>query len=159
MKQVSPRRGILAREPRRLEGNWNENQAHWALHCGLWTSSAYGTSTATSWVQRLRRTGHGGVFMTLGDNCDRRVRPPTPQRAAGEPGGLFHRIRGGTTGAEGRLLRFADNEVPISHCVDHISQRSITCRPDGNRLEIYYEVPNALSLYPRAGRPGHAASR
>ena len=41
-----------------------------------------------------------------------------------------------------------DHNVDISHCTDHISQRSIYfADPDGNRLEIYYEVPDALERY------------
>ena len=38
--------------------------------------------------------------------------------------------------------------MPISHCVDHISQRSIYfADPDGNRLEVYYEMPDALQRF------------
>jgi catechol-2,3-dioxygenase len=41
-----------------------------------------------------------------------------------------------------------EHDVPISHCTDHVSQRSIYFNdPDGNRLEIYFEVPDALRRY------------
>jgi hypothetical protein len=34
--------------------------------------------------------------------------------------------------------------------MDHVSQKSIYFRdPDGNMLEIYYELPNALGLFLR----------
>jgi catechol-2,3-dioxygenase len=65
--------------------------------------------------------------------------------------GLFHIAFevGSYRALKDAYVALVDNEVPISHCVDHISQRSIYFSdPDGNRLEIYYEVPNALSLYP-----------
>ena len=46
-----------------------------------------------------------------------------------------------------------DHDVPISHCTDHVSQRSIYfADPDGNRLEIYFEVPDALRRYAIEGR-------
>ena len=45
------------------------------------------------------------------------------------------------------------HEVAISHCTDHVSQRSIYfADPDGNRLEIYYEVPDARHALPRRPR-------
>lgn len=42
--------------------------------------------------------------------------------------------------------------VPIARALDHVSQKSIYFHdPDGNTLEIYYELPNALELF-RQGR-------
>jgi catechol 2,3-dioxygenase len=40
----------------------------------------------------------------------------------------------------------------VVRVVDHVSQKSIYFHdPDGNRLEIYYELPNALEMF-RQGR-------
>src|SRR6266404_5916061 len=39
--------------------------------------------------------------------------------------------------------------VEIERAIDHVCQRSLYYTdPDGNGLEIYYEMPNALSLFP-----------
>ena len=52
-----------------------------------------------------------------------------------------------------RLDALIEHAVPISHCTDHVSQRSIYFNdPDGNRLEIYFEVPDALRRYAVEGR-------
>ena len=41
------------------------------------------------------------------------------------------------------------NGVEIQRAVDHVCQRSFYFTdPDGNGLEIYYEMPGALSLFP-----------
>jgi catechol-2,3-dioxygenase len=41
------------------------------------------------------------------------------------------------------------NDVEVQRAVDHICQRSIYFTdPDGNGLEIYYEMPRALELFP-----------
>jgi catechol 2,3-dioxygenase len=40
----------------------------------------------------------------------------------------------------------------VVRAIDHVSQKSIYFHdPDGNRLEIYYELPNAPELF-REGR-------
>jgi catechol 2,3-dioxygenase len=99
---------------------------------------------------------HGGVFMTLGDNfhtIDVFGHPDAANAPQPNPNqvGLFHIAFevGSYQALKDAYCTLVDNEVPISHCTDHISQRSIYfADPDGNRLEIYYEVPNALSLYP-----------
>jgi len=45
-----------------------------------------------------------------------------------------------------------ENGIPIVRAVDHVSQKSIYFHdPDGNYLEIYYELPNAAELF-REGR-------
>src|SRR5262249_38475349 len=39
--------------------------------------------------------------------------------------------------------------VDITNATNHVNQRSIYFRdPDGNGMEIYYEVPRALELFP-----------
>jgi catechol-2,3-dioxygenase len=45
--------------------------------------------------------------------------------------------------------------VEISRATNHINQRSFYfADPDGNTLEIYYELPHALELFPE-GRDDH----
>jgi catechol-2,3-dioxygenase len=42
-----------------------------------------------------------------------------------------------------------EHGVVIERAMDHINQRSIYFQdPDGNRLEIYYEMPGALQRFP-----------
>lgn len=42
-----------------------------------------------------------------------------------------------------------EHGVPIERAIDHVNQRSIYFSdPDGNRLEIYYEMPSALERFP-----------
>jgi hypothetical protein len=42
-----------------------------------------------------------------------------------------------------------EHRIEIQRAVDHVCQRSVYFTdPDGNGLEIYYEMPNALSLFP-----------
>lgn len=42
-----------------------------------------------------------------------------------------------------------EHSVEIDRAVDHVNQRSIYfLDPDGNRLEIYYEMPGALQRFP-----------
>ena len=43
-----------------------------------------------------------------------------------------------------------EHAVPISRTIDHVSQKSIYFNdPDGNTLEIYYELPDALEIFAR----------
>ena len=99
---------------------------------------------------------HGGVFMTLGDTyhtLDIAQHPspsdaPHPQR--GQMGLVHIAFRVGTyaalRGADSHLLK---NGVEILRAVDHLNQRSLYfADPDGNGLEIYYELPGALKLFP-----------
>ena len=47
------------------------------------------------------------------------------------------------------------NGVEILRATNHINQRSFYfADPDGNTLEIYYELPHALELFPE-GREDH----
>jgi len=40
--------------------------------------------------------------------------------------------------------------VEVTRSIDHVSQKSIYFNdPDGNTLEIYYELPNALAMFAR----------
>ncbi len=98
---------------------------------------------------------HGGTFMTLGDNFHTIDVFPTPDvESAQKPKtgqvGLFH-IAFEVARYEDLKDAYAtliEHKVPISHCTDHVSQRSIYFNdPDGNRLEVYFEVPDALRRY------------
>jgi catechol-2,3-dioxygenase len=43
-----------------------------------------------------------------------------------------------------------EHAVPISRTIDHVSQKSVYFNdPDGNTLEIYYELPDALEIFAR----------
>ena len=43
-----------------------------------------------------------------------------------------------------------EHGVPISRTIDHVSQKSVYFNdPDGNTLEIYYELPDALAIFAR----------
>jgi catechol 2,3-dioxygenase len=43
-----------------------------------------------------------------------------------------------------------EHDVAISRTIDHVSQKSIYFNdPDGNTLEIYYELPDALEIFAR----------
>jgi len=43
-----------------------------------------------------------------------------------------------------------EHGVEISRTIDHVSQKSIYFNdPDGNTLEIYYELPDALEIFAR----------
>jgi catechol-2,3-dioxygenase len=43
-----------------------------------------------------------------------------------------------------------EHAVPISRTIDHVSQKSIYFNdPDGNTLEIYFELPDALEIFAR----------
>jgi catechol-2,3-dioxygenase len=91
---------------------------------------------------------HGGTFMTLGENFHTIDVFPTPdaanaQKPANGQVGLFHIA---FEVAEYRDLKGAyqsllDHNVDISHCTDHVSQRSIYfADPDGNRVELYCDM-------------------
>lgn len=99
---------------------------------------------------------HGGVFMTLGDGFHTLdiTQHPTPQDAAwperGQLGLVHIAFKVGSYAAlreaYAHLLKVG---VEIQRATDHVCQRSVYFNdPDGNGLEIYYEMPNALSLFP-----------
>ncbi|MGH7100567.1 MAG: VOC family protein [Stellaceae bacterium] len=99
---------------------------------------------------------HGGVFMTLGDNfhtLDLGQHPapesaPRPQRGQI---GLVHiafqvASYAGLRDAYRHLLA---SNVTVLRAANHVNQRSFYFDdPDGNTLEIYYELPRALELFP-----------
>ena len=99
---------------------------------------------------------HGGVFMTLGDGfhtIDITQHPAAREASRPVTGGLGL-VHIAFKVASYAALRDAyahllDSGVEIQRAVDHICQRSIYFTdPDGNGLEIYYEMPNALALFP-----------
>ncbi len=102
---------------------------------------------------------HGGVFMALegqGHTVDlfpvQNLRNG-PARRAGRCGRSSRRLsraeRGRAGGCLLHLARARDSDRPRR---DHVSQKSIYFHdPDGNYLEIYYELPNAPELF-REGR-------
>jgi catechol 2,3-dioxygenase-like lactoylglutathione lyase family enzyme len=99
---------------------------------------------------------HGGVFMTLGDGFHTidLTQHAAPQQARRPERGELGLVHIAFKVASYPALRDAyvhllANGVEIQRALDHVCQRSIYFTdPDGNGLEIYYEMPNALSLFP-----------
>src|SRR5260370_25343557 len=99
---------------------------------------------------------HGGVFMTLGDGFHTIdiTQHPAPQGAARPERGGLGLVHIAFKVASYAALRDAyahllASGVEIQRAIDHVCQRSLYFTdPDGNDLEIYYEMPNALSLFP-----------
>jgi catechol-2,3-dioxygenase len=99
---------------------------------------------------------HGGVFMTLGDNfhtLDIGQHPspqdaPRPQR--GQIGVAHIAFQVGSYAAlRDAYSHLVRNGVEIMRAANHVNQRSFYFSdPDGNTLEIYYELPHALQLFP-----------
>jgi len=99
---------------------------------------------------------HGGVFMTLGDGFHALdiIQHPVPTDATRPERGQLGLVHiafkvdsyAALRDAYGHLLA---KGVEIQRAVDHVCQRSIYFTdPDSNGLEIYFEMPNALSLFP-----------
>ena len=99
---------------------------------------------------------HGGVFMTLGDGFHTIdiTQHPAPKDAAPPQRGQLGLVHIAFKVASYAALREAyahllQSGVEIQRATDHICQRSLYFTdPDGNGLEIYYEMPNALHLFP-----------
>lgn len=97
---------------------------------------------------------HGGVFMTLGDGFHTIDLTQAPEGAAQPERGQRGLVHIAFKVASYAALREAyahllDRGVEIQRAVDHVCQRSVYFTdPDGNGLEIYYEMPNALALFP-----------
>ena len=99
---------------------------------------------------------HGGVFMTLGDGfhtIDITQHPAPKDAAAPQRGqlGLVHiAFKVGSYAAlREAYAHLLQQGVEIQRATDHVCQRSLYFTdPDGNGLEIYYEMPRALELFP-----------
>jgi catechol-2,3-dioxygenase len=98
--------------------------------------------------------------MTLGENFHtidvfQAPDPTNAQKPVAGQVGLFHIAFevAEYAGLKDAYSALIEHGVEISHCTDHVSQRSIYfADPDGNRLEIYFEVPDALRRYAVEGR-------
>lgn len=98
---------------------------------------------------------HGGVFMTLGEDFHTLDLVQHPDAKADAPGagrlGVAHvAFQVGSYEALRDAYRaLLEHGVEIGRAMDHVNQRSIYFSdPDGNRLEIYYEMPGALQRFP-----------
>jgi len=99
---------------------------------------------------------HGGVFMTLGDNfhtldIGQHPAPESAQRPQRGQIGLGHIAFqvGSYAALRDAYAHLIDSGVEILRATNHINQRSFYfADPDGNTLEIYYELPHALQLFP-----------
>jgi catechol-2,3-dioxygenase len=99
---------------------------------------------------------HGGVFMTLGENfhtldLGQHPSPEAAQRPARSQIGLGHIAFqvGSYAALRDAYAHLVKNGVAILRATNHVNQRSFYFSdPDGNTLEIYYELPHALQLFP-----------
>jgi catechol 2,3-dioxygenase len=99
---------------------------------------------------------HGGVFMTLGDGFHTIdiTQHPAPRDASRPERGGLGLVHIAFKVASYAALRDAythllEQGVEIQRALDHVCQRSVYFTdPDGNGLEIYYEMPRALDLFP-----------
>ncbi len=99
---------------------------------------------------------HGGIFMTLGDDFHTLDLSPVADLASAR---LPDRSSIGVSHVAFQVGSYAalreayetllKNGVEIDHATDHVQQRSLYfADPDGNRLEIYYEMEGALQAFP-----------
>ena len=98
---------------------------------------------------------HGGVFMTLGENfhtldIGQHPAPGAAQRPRRDQIGLGHIAFQVSNYAALReaYVHLIDSGVTVLRATNHVNQRSFYfADPDGNTLEIYYELPHALQLF------------
>jgi catechol 2,3-dioxygenase len=98
---------------------------------------------------------HGGVFMTLGENfhtldIGQHPAPQAAQRPRRDQIGLAHIAFqvGSYQALREAYAHLVDHSVTILRATNHVNQRSFYfADPDGNTLEIYYEMPHALELF------------
>jgi catechol 2,3-dioxygenase len=102
---------------------------------------------------------HGGVFMSLGEHGHtldlfQAESPAKPPPASPNRVGVHHLafMVDSEAALKDAYFSLEDQGIEVVRAVDHVSQKSIYFHdPDGNRLEIYYELPNAQELF-RQGR-------
>ncbi len=98
---------------------------------------------------------HGGVFMTLGENfhtldIGQHPSPATAPRPRRDQIGLAHIAFqvGSYQALREAYTHLVQHGVEILRATNHVNQRSFYfADPDGNTLEIYYEMPLALELF------------
>ena len=98
---------------------------------------------------------HGGVFMTLGENfhtldIGQHPAPAASQRPQRGQIGLAHIAFqvGSYAALRDAYAHLVKNGIEILRATNHVNQRSFYfADPDGNTLEIYYEMPHALQLF------------
>jgi catechol 2,3-dioxygenase len=100
---------------------------------------------------------HGGTFMALEGQSHSidLFAVKDPEAALGQtPGvrGLGHiafRVESEAALKEA-YATLREHGVDIARTIDHVSQKSVYFNdPDGNTLEIYYELPDALEMFAR----------
>jgi catechol 2,3-dioxygenase len=100
---------------------------------------------------------HGDLFMTLGedfhtlDMAQHENLETARSLAQARPLGVAHiAFQVASYDALGEAYQtLLQHGVRIERAMDHVNQRSIYfLDPDGNRLEIYYEMPGALVRFP-----------
>jgi catechol 2,3-dioxygenase-like lactoylglutathione lyase family enzyme len=98
---------------------------------------------------------HGGVFMTLGENfhtldLGQHPAPSEAQRPRRDQIGVAHIAFqvGSYQALRDAYTHLVKSGVEILRATNHVNQRSFYfADPDGNTLEIYYEMPLALELF------------
>lgn len=95
---------------------------------------------------------HGGVFMTLGqdfhnlDVSDGRGREMSDTRRPGFVHVAF--LVDSPKALREAYVSILEHGIQVDHATNHVNQRSIYFKdPDGNSLEVYYEIPDALQLF------------